>query len=104
MPSEKLLLTGATGCLGRSVVESLLTHDAVELVATARVIHHALPVHPRLRWVSCDLRDSAETRRLLVREKPGSVLHLAATGVRPPRPSANELHAVNVDVSLRLFA
>jgi nucleoside-diphosphate-sugar epimerase len=72
----KVLVTGATGFIGRACVHAL---------RSAAIEHQA--------WGRdrCDLRDSAAVRAGLLEARPTHVLHLAAAGVVPAearRPSA----------------
>ncbi len=100
----KVLLTGATGSLGRTLLDVFLDEKTspIEVVALTRGPHD-LPPHERVHYVSCDLQDEKRTSQVLERERPDWILHAAVLGVRPPRPTLRDLVEFNVNVSLRLF-
>ena len=64
LPERKILVTGASGFLGRHVIGRLRAAGCQQIVM------------PRSREV--DLRDEASVRRLFDRERPQVVIHLAA--------------------------
>lgn len=76
---HKVLVTGATGSLGRVLVELLARVQGVEVYTTSRS-----PDGPAgsLRHVPGDLRNGEDVRRVLRETSPQTVIHLAAlTGV-----------------------
>jgi nucleoside-diphosphate-sugar epimerase len=93
----RVVVTGATGNVGTSVLRSLSLHgDVAELVGLAR----RLPTlsMPKTQWVAADI-----VRDDLVRIFSGAdaVVHLA-WAIQPSRDEA-KLEAVNVDGSRRVF-
>jgi len=102
MQRLKVFLTGATGTLGRNLLDQVRLHD-IEVVAAVRSAGHNLPIHERVRHVPCDFANADAIRRVLTDEQPHWVIHAAVQGVRPPRPSLQELVDFNVNASLRLF-
>lgn len=73
---ERVLVTGASGLLGRQAV-SALCHAGFEVFATART---APPEEPRgTRWFVGDLLDSNDQERILETARPTTILHLAWT-------------------------
>jgi nucleoside-diphosphate-sugar epimerase len=93
----KIVITGATGNVGTSLVEALRDEPAVEeIVAIAR--READLRHPAARFVTADI-----TQDDLVPHFRGAdaVVHLAWL-IQPSR-DGRMLHAVNVDGSRRVF-
>jgi nucleoside-diphosphate-sugar epimerase len=93
----RIVVTGATGNVGTSVVEALAADPAVdEIVGVARRMPSWLP--PRTRWVSADVE-----RDDLVGVFAGAdaVIHLAWL-IQPSRDGA-ELERVNVRGSEKVF-
>lgn len=50
---RKILIAGASGFIGRALIERLLQHSDIEIVALSR--GHRDSHHPRLHWKKCDL-------------------------------------------------
>jgi nucleoside-diphosphate-sugar epimerase len=71
---RRVLVTGATGFIGRHCLNALLTHE-IELHAVAR----SIPKGPlgRAAWRVCDLRDPQATERLIADLRPSHILHCA---------------------------
>jgi len=71
----KVLVTGATGFIGRHALRAL-TRGAGEIVAVA---HAAKPgaTAANLRWTHADLKDATASATLMRRERPTHLLHLA---------------------------
>jgi GDP-L-fucose synthase len=61
MARTKVLVCGATGFIGRNVVESFARNDAYEVIAVA----HRRPrfEHPGVRWLEADLTAAADVAR-----------------------------------------
>lgn len=95
--SRKVVVTGATGNVGTSVLEALGKDDRVgEIVGIARRISNWTP--PKVRWVSADVAaDDLSTHF----EGASAVIHLAWL-IQPSRDAA-ELERVNVRGSRRVF-
>lgn len=89
----KILLTGATGLLGRATLRRLAAERDLDVVGLC----HARTA-PGL--VSCELRDAPAVRALLDRLSPDIVLHTAA--IRRPDAFADDVPAargLNVDAT-----
>lgn len=86
---SRVLVTGGAGRLGRSVVQ-VLAEAGHDVVSVDREEDGAIPV----RQVAHDLSDVARTRELFVRERPDSVVHLAAISVPFSLPEP-EIFAIN---------
>jgi UDP-glucose 4-epimerase len=93
----KVVVTGATGNVGTSVVEALAADERVtEIIGIARRMPAWRP--PKTRWVSLDV-ERHDLRPWL--EGAGAVIHLAWL-IQPSRDAA-ELARVNVRGSARVF-
>ncbi len=91
--SESILVTGATGCVGRYVVDELLEstpYGVVALTRNARDIHRSLQNSARVTIVEGDLREGA---RLIARLPSINRAILAATSWEDGESS----RTVNVD-------
>ncbi|MDB5717876.1 MAG: putative NADH-flavin reductase [Sphingomonas bacterium] len=53
----KVVLIGATGFVGRPILDEALAHDDVQVTAIVRNIA-SLPAHPRLTPVACDIHNT----------------------------------------------
>lgn len=68
-----ILLTGATGFVGRHTLAALSTSGA-EIIAAARA--SCGPAHPNVSWVSADLTQGADVTRLVREARATHLLHL----------------------------
>ena len=64
MPVDRILVTGGSGFLGRQVVRTLRAHGFEQVIAPRRA--------------EFDLRRESDIARLLDRERPDTIIHLAA--------------------------
>jgi UDP-glucose 4-epimerase len=93
----RIVVTGATGNVGTSVVQALADDPAVEeIVGLARRLPRWQP--PRTRWVQADVVTSALEPHFAGAD---AVIHLAWL-IQPSRDQA-AVRAVNVDGSRRVF-
>jgi UDP-glucose 4-epimerase len=93
----RIVVTGATGNVGTSVVQALAADAAVdEIVGLARRLPGWQP--PKTRWVQADVSTSALEPHFADAD---AVIHLAWL-IQPSRDQA-ALRAVNVDGSRRVF-
>jgi UDP-glucose 4-epimerase len=58
---------------------------------------------PNVRIVHVDLQDAEQTKLLIDEFAPATIVHCAASGVRPARPHWFEMLSFNVTATLRLF-
>jgi nucleoside-diphosphate-sugar epimerase len=80
----RVLLTGATGTLGRNLVRRLAREPDIQLFLPGRA-------------------DLAQPETCLAEARPELVIHSAASGLRQPRPPFSEIAQFNVSMTLRLF-
>jgi nucleoside-diphosphate-sugar epimerase len=71
----KVLVTGASGFIGRNVCQQMHATGDWEIIAASRIPAPDLPAG--IRPVAIDLLDSGEMRALIAREQPTHLLHLA---------------------------
>ncbi len=71
---RRLLVTGATGCVGRQIVPLLLGRGWDVHAVT---LGHAPPDLTGPRWHEADLLVSGEARRVVLEAQPDALLHLA---------------------------
>jgi nucleoside-diphosphate-sugar epimerase len=72
---KRLLITGATGFIGRHCLELLLIEKAFEIHAVS--LKEQQSDQPDIQWHQADLLDSLQVLRLLTQVKPSHLLHFA---------------------------
>jgi nucleoside-diphosphate-sugar epimerase len=106
----RVLVTGATGFIGRALVVALLGKPDVEVVLLVREDasggrHFSTPLsslRDQFHVVYADLRNFHLTVRAVREAEPACVVHLAAAGVRDPFLSADTAVRHNVTGTLNL--
>lgn len=96
----RILVTGASGFLGRRVIESLLSLDAEVHASARRSADSPVP------WHIADLLDSDQRRRLIEDVSPSHLIHLAWTtehGVFWESPQNHDWAVATIDL-LERFA
>jgi nucleoside-diphosphate-sugar epimerase len=110
--SQRILVTGATGFIGRTLVPTLLEHgyDVSILLqeAYANVYLRPLPseltaVRAQLQTVYADLRNYRLVVRAVSEALPDMVIHLAAQGVTDPFLGVDTALRHNVNGSINLM-
>ena len=100
----RVLVTGATGTLGFNIARLLAAGSHYQAVLPVRSFPAPLvALGPRLELVEHDISDLKATRELFRRVRPEVVVHCAASGLRPSKPSWFDLVSFNVEATLRLF-
>ena len=77
----RILVTGASGFVGRPALRKLLESPAAHHIQAWGRGGSAPTPHARLQWVSCDLRNPASYEGALRLFRPEIVLHLAWEGI-----------------------
>ena len=90
----KILVTGATGFVGRALIPFLVSQPNVEVTILAREVYSHVDLRPfppplqavrqQLNVVYADLRNYQLTSRAVATADPTHVIHLAAAGVTDP--------------------
>jgi UDP-glucose 4-epimerase len=76
MPDAKVLVTGATGLIGRHVVNALTERGGMEIHATTRSLAHETK-NGEIRWHKVDLLDHRQRIQLLDSAEPQAIIHCA---------------------------
>ncbi len=99
---HRIVLTGVTGTLGRSVQDELTAQPGVKLLALLRDKSRLAKTHATVRYECVDFLDANSLAALVQDFQPTAFIHCAATGMQTPRPAWAELVRFNVDVSVQL--
>ena len=100
LEGQRIVITGATGFIGRNVAEQLLAQGArvFALVRPESRQRRSLPVHEHLTWIEATMEE-AESCAPLIGHADG-FLHFAWGGVNREEIDSPEVQASNVDGSL----
>jgi nucleoside-diphosphate-sugar epimerase len=102
--SPRVLITGGSGTLGFNIVKRLSINSANRILVPLRNPHHVQFIEsPGLKVAHIDLHDGAQAQRLIEEFAPTTIIHCAASGVRPARPHWFDMLSFNVTATLRLF-
>lgn len=98
----KLLITGATGLVGRAMVKAFSASPDLEIYALGRNPELLEKLTPKpAGTICCDITDSASLERELLSIGFDAVIH--AAGFVSPNASRQEIFAVNVDGTKNLL-
>ena len=94
-----VLVTGASGFIGRQVVDELVQrgHDVLAVAREPRADATSV------RWIAADLLDTASPRKLMTEYRPTNLIHLAWEA-RPGRFWTSPDNALWADATLRLHS
>jgi UDP-glucose 4-epimerase len=98
--SHRFIVTGATGTLGRNLLQEIADWPKTETLALLRSNSTPEKKFDRVRYQRVDFFCREEVAAIIQQFQPTSVIHCAASGMRFPRPEWFELIRFNVDVSL----
>ena len=102
MNSKPWLVTGAAGFLGSHVVEHLLQQQ-VPVIGLDNLFSGKwqflapFATHPRFKFICQDIRDQAAMTEIFLRERPATVIHLAALHFIP---AANRDPSLTVSLNI----
>lgn len=97
---KKLLITGASGLLGKAVLKQLKGRMEYEVYAVTRYERH-LETHTDIHVIECNLATEAQRERLMENIKPDILLHLAWNQEEASfRMSDTNLLWLNISISL----
>jgi nucleoside-diphosphate-sugar epimerase len=106
----RILVTGATGFIGRFLIPHLLQREDTAVIALLRETYtpDTLPkqlavVRAQLQLVYADLRNFQLTVRAVRQAEPDVVIHLAAAGVTEPFLAVDKAIRHNLTASLNLL-
>ena len=99
---HRLVVTGASGTLGRNVIEQVLGWDQVSLLALVRSLSKPTKIFPGVIYREVDFFDPQQVNTALQEFGPTCVIHCAASGMQSPRPAWFDLVRFNVEASLSL--
>lgn len=107
--NRPVLVTGATGFIGSWIVAGLAKAGrpivAADLHPDSMRLDQVLPPEEQtnIRWVSCDVSDTAAVRHLVTEAAPGAVIHLAALQIPACRANPVLCAQVNVVGQVNIF-
>ena len=101
---HRLVVTGASGTLGRNVIAKVLGWNQSEVAVLALVRAHSkmVPMPPNVTIQEVDFADRQQIDAALQQFNPTCVVHCAASGMQFRRPAWFDMVRFNVDVSLNL--
>jgi UDP-glucose 4-epimerase len=102
MKPQRILLTGASGTLGRNFLELAGNDPCVEILALLRPESRVHPNYASAREVRVDLRNREEVSGIVSDFRPETIIHCAATGMEFPKTEWFDLIRFNVDFTVNL--
>lgn len=98
----KILITGSNGLLGQKIVKRCVKHR-IPFIATSKGVNRN-PECPESNYISLDLQQSDEVKKLVLDQKPTAIIHTAAlTNVDYCESNREECYRVNVVASRILY-
>ncbi|ULQ53771.1 SDR family oxidoreductase [Flavihumibacter fluvii] len=100
---QKVLITGANGFVGQSLVRLLLT-KGYSVIALGKGPSRLSVTHPSLQYFSVDITHPFEAQQVISHEQPDCIVHCAAmTQVDDCELLEKEAHSMNVEATARLL-
>jgi len=99
---HRVVLTGASGTLGRNLLELIGSRADVQVLTLLRPESRMLPTWVSVESVRVDLLDRAAVRSVVTAFQPTCIVHCAATGMEFPRTEWFDLIRFNVDLTVNL--
>lgn len=99
---HRLLLTGASGTLGRNLLELLGNNPAYDILVLLRKESRALHKWSSVRELRIDLLDRVAVTKVVHDFQPQTIIHAAATGMEFPKTEWFDLIRFNVDLTVNL--
>lgn len=100
--SHRLVVTGASGTLGRNVITEVLGWNQITVLALVRANSKTVPMPSNVIIQEVDFADRLQLDGVLRKFNPTCVVHCAASGMQFHRPAWFDMVRFNVDVSLNL--
>jgi UDP-glucose 4-epimerase len=99
---QRILLTGASGTLGRNFLELAGDSDQLEILALLREESRQIKPFQAVRESRVDFKDMARIADVVAEFAPRTIIHCAATGMEFPRTEWFDLVRFNVNFSVSL--
>lgn len=99
---KRILLTGASGTLGRNFLELAGNDTSLEILALMRPESRLRRIYSSVREVRVDLRNREGVFRIIADFRPETIIHCAATGMEFPKTEWFDLIRFNVDFTINL--
>lgn len=100
--AQRVVITGATGTLGRSLIESIAAWPETNVLALVRAHSKPTKISPQVIYKEVDYANLPGITDVLKEFHPTAVVHCAASGMEFLRPDWFDMVRFNVDVSLNL--
>lgn len=99
---QRILLTGASGTLGRNFLELVGDSEELEILAMLRQESRSIKPYQAVRENRVDFKDTARISHIVADFAPHAIIHCAATGMEFPRTEWFDLVRFNVNFSVSL--
>jgi len=99
---KRILLTGASGTLGRNFLELVGDSEELEILAVLRQESRSIKPYQAVRENRVDFKDTARISHIVAEFAPHTIIHCAATGMEFPRTEWFDLVRFNVNFSVSL--
>jgi UDP-glucose 4-epimerase len=99
---HRLVVTGASGTLGRNLIAEVLGWEGVVVLALVRSHSKLVKVPPKVILQEVAFGDRKQIDAVLKKFNPTCLIHCAASGMQFDRPAWFDMVRFNVDVSLNL--
>lgn len=102
MKRRRILLTGASGTLGRNFLDLVGGDPSCEILSVLRPESRECPKRASMREVRINFSDRGRVKRVVADFRPDTIVHCAATGMEFPRTEWFDLIRFNVDFTVNL--
>ena len=85
-----VMVTGATGCIGSTLMTQLAQRNPGRLVGVSRGVTHGWPRQPGAQYLTGDARDRARIDQMIAQVRPDVIFHVAAQ--RSPALAEVDVH------------
>jgi UDP-glucose 4-epimerase len=97
---HRVMLTGASGTLGRNILELVAAGSDIDVLALLRPESRAIRTSQGVAVERVDLSDSRHVHEITATFAPTCIVHCAATGMEFPRSEWFDLLRVNIDMAV----
>ena len=102
MNRHRVLLTGASGTLGRNLLEMIGNNPSFEILSLLRFQSRPVSRYSRVHETRLDFGDRGRVKALAADFRPQIIVHCAATGMDFPKSEWFDLIRFNVDFTVNL--